>query len=310
MTKSSNFTKSATFIKIFSFFMALILWFFVAGDKQDMPSNEMRLTFSDIPLTWRNLGEDLVVTEIEENVTLYLQGVRKAFEGLTPADLEAYVDLSGKKEGKHEVRINAVAPPGVNVVRIVPNKAKVNLEDLVTKQMSIEYEVAGEPADGLIIDTISLSATDVFINGPRHKVGLIERVLFNVDVNNSNQDITQNAVLYPVDHHNNPIQGVNIMPETIEFKISFTLPQKELPVEPIFSNNGRKVETVKIEPSIVTVKAPKDILAGLKYISTKEIDLKSRGSEFTIEIPLSFPDGVLEISNDTVRLHVVLEPEA
>lgn len=289
--------------------MALILWFFVAGDKQDMPSNEMRLPFSDIPLTWRDLGEDLIVTEIDENVTLYLQGVRKAFEGLTPADLEAYVDLNGKKEGKHEVRINAIAPPGVNVVRIVPNRARVSLEDLVTKQIAIDYEVDGEPAHGLIVDTITLVTTDVFINGPRQKVGLIERVLFRVDVDEADQDFTQNAVLYPVDHQNDLVQGVNIRPETVEYKVNFTHPQKELPVKPAFVHDAGKVETVKIEPAVVTVKAPKHILENLTFIATEEIDLKEQGqgNEFTIEVPLSFPKEVLAVSNETVRLHVVLD---
>ncbi|HPU36336.1 MAG TPA: hypothetical protein PLA91_06025, partial [Bacillota bacterium] len=85
----------------------------MTGDRQDL-GLETRRSFNNIPLTCRNLGQDLAIVEMNEEVTLSLQGLPQAFDGLTPADLEAYVELSGKREGRHEVRINAVAPQGLS----------------------------------------------------------------------------------------------------------------------------------------------------------------------------------------------------
>ena len=110
----------------------------------------------NIPLACRNLGQDLVIVEMNEEVTLSLQGLPQAFDGLTPADLEAYVELSGKREGRHELRINAVAPQGLSIVSIDPPRAIIILEDLVTRQMSVEDDLTGVPAGGLVVEEITL----------------------------------------------------------------------------------------------------------------------------------------------------------
>ena len=143
MGMMSKIIESRNFAKIISFFLALILWFFVSGDSQEALGLEARRSFGNIPLSYRNLGEDLVIINMDHSITLSLQGVPQAFDGLTPAHLEAYVDLGGKKEGRHEVRINAEAPRGLSVVSIEPARATIILENLITKQMNVKGSLEG-----------------------------------------------------------------------------------------------------------------------------------------------------------------------
>ncbi|RJX23277.1 MAG: hypothetical protein C4554_11475 [Dethiobacter sp.] len=301
-----KFMESPNFIKVLAFFLALILWFFVAGDRQDVLGLEVRRTFSGIPLTYRNLGQDLVIVGLEESVTLSLQGVPQAFDGLTPADLEAYVDLNGRREGRYELRINAAAPRGVSIVSIEPAKANVLLEDLVTRQMSVEGELLGEPAGGLIVQEINFTPTEVFIRGPRRKVDLTKKVVFRLDVSGTEGNTIDSARLYPLDVRDNFIQGITIIPDSVEVEVRLTLPQKDLPVEAVFSSNGRRVETVIVEPSVVTVKGPGHLLEEITCLFTEEIDLKERGSVFTVDVPLVFPQGFVPHKNDTVSVRVYL----
>lgn len=303
--KFKLFPDNPNFLKVVSFLLAVILWFFVTAERQDL-GLETRRTFSNIPLTYRNLGQDLVVTGLEESVTLSLQGLPHAFDGLTPADLEAYVDLSGKGEGRHELRINAVAPPGLSIVSIEPARVTVTLEDLITRQISVQRELIGEPGGGMIVQAVEFNPTDVFIRGPRRKMELVEKVVFRLNISGATENIADSVKLYSLDAQGSFIQGITIIPESVEVRVTFTLPRKDLPVEPVFINNGREVEMVMVEPAEVTVTGPRQLLEELKRIPTEEIDLKGREGFFTEEVLLVLPEGITAIRHDRVMVRVYL----
>jgi YbbR domain-containing protein len=299
------FSENRNILKVLAFLLALILWFFVTGDRQEL-GLETRRSFDNIPLACRNLGQDLVIVEMNEEVTLSLQGLPQAFDGLTPADLEAYVELSGKREGRHELRINAVAPQGLSIVSIDPPRAIIILEDLVTRQMSVEDDLTGVPAGGLVVEEITFTPTEAFIKGPRRKIDLVSRVIFRLNIDGARENIIDSARLYTLDEQGSFIQGITISPENVDVQVTLTLPSKDLPVEAVFSSSDRSVETVIIEPSSVTVMGPQSLLDELESISTEEIDLEGRSSVFTEEVPLVLPEGLIVPENERVKVRVYL----
>lgn len=294
------------FTKILSLFLALIMWFIVTGNKRDALGLEVRRTFTNIPLYYRNLGQDLVVMELEESITLSLQGTPQAFDGLTPTDLEAYVDLSGKRKGRHELRVYAAAPPGVNILGIAPARVSILLEDLVTRQMSVESSLLGQPAGGMVIEEINFTPQEVFIKGPRQQANLVQKVIFHLEINDAKGSIVSSARLYPVDSRGSIIPGVTVTPDLVEVAVNFGLPQKDLPVKAVFKNNGKIVEKAIIEPPLIKVKGPQDLLAETAYLFTEEIDLAPRPAVFSVEVPLVFPEGIFPEKIEAVRVQVFL----
>ncbi|NMB40835.1 MAG: hypothetical protein GX996_02740 [Firmicutes bacterium] len=301
------FSENPNLLRILAFLLALILWFFVAGDRQDLGS-EVRQTIGNIPLSYRNLGQDLEVAGEEESVTLSLQGTPRAFDGLTPVDLEAYIDLSGKREGRYDLRINATAPKGLSIVGIEPAKSKVVLEDLITRQISVEDNLQGEPGGGLVVQEVEFAPKEVFIRGPRRKIDLVSKVIFYLDISGAESTITGSALLYALDDKENLIENITVTPDTAEVRVTFTLPRKDLPVEVIFDSDGRVVEMVKVEPSTVTVTGPSQLLENLTGILTEEINLKNKGDIFTVEVPLIVPENVT-CKNKHVTVQVFLAGE-
>lgn len=308
MMKKNKFSDSPIFMKLLAFFLAMILWFFVAGERQDALGFE-QINFSDIPLTYRNLQEDLTVVDIEENVTLSLQGSPQAFDGLTPADLEAYVDLSGKEEGRHEVRIQANAPPGLSVVRIDPPKTIVDLEDLFVRQISVEALFSGNPGDGMIVDELFFEPEEVFVRGPRLKVEEVERVGFHLDIEGAQNEIFKTMEVYPFNDSEEVIEGIELSPDSVEVMVHFDYPQREISINPVFSNNGEEVQNVFVEPQTVTVKGPQSLLDELQYIATQPIDLQGQEGEFSTDIPLELPEGMDFVSEETVNVRVILHEQ-
>jgi YbbR domain-containing protein len=305
MGTMSKIIESRNFAKIISFFLALLLWFFVSGDSQEALGLEARRSFGNIPLSYRNLGEDLVIINMDHSITLSLQGVPQAFDGLTPAHLEAYVDLSGKKEGRHEIRINAEAPQGLSVVSIEPAKATIILENLITKQMNVEGSLEGEPAGGKIVNEVYFSPEEVFVRGTRDKVDSVHSVVFSIYVGGAEGTINDSIKLVPVDDKQKPVQGVAVAPEEVEVTVSFSLPQKDVPVEVIFVDNVEdKVEVVSFEPSIVTVEGPWFLLEEINSLQTEAIILDDLELPSTIEVPLIFPEGVRPVQHKTVTVRI------
>lgn len=302
--KRNSLIEGPTFTKILSFFLALILWFFVSGDSQGTLGTEMRRTFEEIPLAYRNLGDDLVVVDVVDSVKVTLQGIQQAFDGLTPADLEAYINLNGKKEGRHEVRIAAAAPPGMSIVRIEPASSIVVLEDLIALQMPVEPEFRGENRSGLIVDETHFEPEQVFVQGPRNKVDLTKKVVFYFDVETAKGVVRKNVRLYPVDSIGRIVGEVTVSPEYVDVRVSFALPQKDLPVEAVLDGNGSEVETINIEPSVVAVQGPKNFLEDIDVIFTEKISLKGRESGKAEEIPLVFPEGIRPVDGDSGTVHV------
>ena len=49
--------------------------------------------------------------------------------------------------------------------------------------------------------------------------------------------INDSIKLIPVDDKLKTVQGVTVTPEEVEVTISFSLPQKEVPVEVVFADN-------------------------------------------------------------------------
>lgn len=303
-----GFFESPLFLKILSVFLAIILWFFVAGNNPDRLGTEVRRTFNDIPLVVRNLGADLLVAETVENVTFSLQGVPAAFDGLTPAHLEAYVDLNGRKEGWHELRINAIAPPGVSVVRIEPPRANILLDDLISRQMGVEASIQGEATGGLVMLDNNFEPQYVFVQGPRRKVEQVEKVIFHFELEGVDEDIIAHPViLYAIDSELNLVEELTVVPNVVELWVRFELPRREFPVEAIFLSEEAPVHSLTLEPQVVELQGPKDLLDAIEAVLTEPIDLELyRDAEdwekqISLVVPLVIPED-LEAAQRSVRV--------
>ena len=311
MEKKPSLIDNPNITKILAFFLALILWFFVSGDRQNTENQvyETRRSFENIPIGLRSLGDDLIVTDMVGEVSIFLQGLQPSFDGLTPADMEAYIDLSGKKEGRHVVRVGAVAPPGMSVVRIIPASVDVTIEDLISLQMPVEVELQGENINGMIPIEIHFEPQQIFIQGSRQNVDRIARVIFYLDIEAADALLRESVQLCPFDAAGNLIGEVNISPDYVDVEAIFAYPVKEVPVEAVFGNSSFVMENVQIqiEPSSITLQGPQVLLDEVTVIYTEDIDLRGRESGTTKEIPLIFPEGITSYYiNEVVFVRVIM----
>jgi len=111
-------------LKLLSLALAYALWAIVT----QAPPVEIGMS---VPLEFRNLPDSLVVAgEIPTRVHLRLRGSDSRLRTLLPEEVVVAVDMSWATPGNHTLRLEASQvelPPGIEVVRIIPEEVRMEL---------------------------------------------------------------------------------------------------------------------------------------------------------------------------------------
>jgi len=67
---------------------------------------------------------------------------------------------------------------------------------------------------------------------------------------------------------------------------------------------GFKLEEVKVKPPSVRIKGARTVIRDLKLLYTAPVDLSERRASFTLELPLSIPEGIIEVYPERVQVFV------
>jgi YbbR domain-containing protein len=158
-------------LKALSVALAVLLWFFIAGEK----TSERGLS---VPVELQNFPRDLELTgELVNTVEVRLRASPGIIHALGPEEISAQVDLAGAGEGERIVHLtpdSIRAPFGVNVVKITPTILTLNFERTVEKAVPIRPRLLGRPAPGFEVAEVVSEPAETRIAGPRSRVQEVE----------------------------------------------------------------------------------------------------------------------------------------
>jgi YbbR domain-containing protein len=80
-----------------------------------------------VPVTIRNLGDDVAVSGALPSVTITLSGSLPLLRDLSPNDIPASIDLDGKDPGVNKVKVDVTAPAGLTIVQVNPAEIDITL---------------------------------------------------------------------------------------------------------------------------------------------------------------------------------------
>lgn len=130
-------------LKVLALALAVLAWWFVAGESKVLVSFTIPLEIRDVPkgLTMTN--------KAERQVEVRLSGPSSRLSGLRPAEISAAVDLSGARAGRQSVTLDDRAvrvPPGIKVQRIFPSSIEVNLDRTERRVVPVVPRIGGGSA--------------------------------------------------------------------------------------------------------------------------------------------------------------------
>jgi YbbR domain-containing protein len=175
-------------LKLLSLAFALVLWFFVMGERK------LEVGYT-VPLELKNVPKEMMVAnEVPSLVDVRLSGPRTLLMNLSPKDISISVDLVDLKPGmtsfkRLEERLNI--PSGVKVTRLSPSFIDVKLERIREKTVPLKVVINGIPAEGFQLGAIRLQPDQVTVEGAESEIKDINEVTTDpVDVEGTKEDFT------------------------------------------------------------------------------------------------------------------------
>jgi YbbR domain-containing protein len=189
-------------LKLFSFFLALVLWLILIPEEK---------TYSEktiiIPLETRNIPTDVELVEKPVPIIdVTVRAPNRLINQISTSDLSAVLDLGRAAVYQEEYPLNAsmiTVPSGAEVIKIQPTQVRLKLEK--TKEMDLEIvpTIIGKVGNGLKITKIEVNPPRIAVKGPESRIKSMDKV-----------------TTVPVD--------VTILTQTAEFDVDLILPKPDL----------------------------------------------------------------------------------
>jgi YbbR domain-containing protein len=291
-------------LKLLALLLAVMIWLVVVSI--DNPVKDQN--FTQIPVTvlngevFESAGEAYELAETSKYVTVTVRAERMVLSQLSRDDFTATIDMNNYSNGRVPINVKANRLAD-RIVSITPRTAyaAVHVEELGTKQYSIDYEITGTPADGYSVGSVTLANNVVRVQGPESLVDTIDRAIVRVSAQGMTRDMRTEAPIIFIDRNGEEVDTTNLELSRSTISVSVEIwEDKEVSVT--YSYTGTPAEgfaaTGKINSTINNIKVGGDpeVLSSLASISipSSEIDITGATENVmkTIDISAYLPAGV------------------
>jgi YbbR domain-containing protein len=242
------------------------------------------------------LSSDLGTVSVRYRTSNELSPTIDAQAFVATVDLSAY-DMERAPEPQVLDIVVSALPDGVEILSTDPSTVRVAIDRVETRSVPVEVDPGVIP-DGLEIDDPVLSQEEVQVRGAASVVGLIDRALARIRIDASGIDFNEPVDLVAVDVGGQEVGAglVDIEPETISVQIDVqpTETTQTVPVRPDISGTpapGFALESLSIEPSLVTLRGLPDVLAEINEVLTEPISIAGISADEEFEAEMVLPDG-------------------
>jgi YbbR domain-containing protein len=171
MNPVRNWITHNWFLKLLSLGLATTLWVAIASET----SSEIGI---EVPLEYRNVPAQVEITgDAANTVEVRLRGAANVVKDITPKQVSTTVDLSNATPGERTIMLtaqNVQAPFGTEVIRINPSLVRINLEQTISKMVSVVPTMQGQPADGFELGKVMVSPDKVRLQGPESRIASVD----------------------------------------------------------------------------------------------------------------------------------------
>jgi YbbR domain-containing protein len=310
MTRSLRFIVHNWPLKLAAIGLATLLYggLVLSQTTQDFTGN--------VPIEISNAASDLIVLSNPGSVTR-VRYVAPPDLGLRidSSTFKATVDLSRAVPSGDRVTFDVAVEavdPRIQVLDFEPRAIVLTVDRVAARVVPIRA-VLGPVPSGLDIGDPTLDATTATVTGPESIVANVTEVQARVAVDGSGIDINQQVTLLPVDANGEVLTPVDVAPAEVRVKVPVFTDRrsKSLPVTPTVVGTpaaGFEIESVTVDPLVVSVEGDANDLAGLDRADTAPISVSGASSAVTRTVELALPDGVQAVGRTTVTVTISLRP--
>jgi YbbR domain-containing protein len=192
-----------------------------------------------------------------------------------------------------------------------PTSIEADVDRLDTASVPVRVHVVRTPPAGYtIVSGPTVTPDHVVVSGPQRRlVGLVATV--DVDLSNWKGAFSRNLPVTLVDPQGNPVTDVGLVNANtvhVEIGIVSVTASRDVGITLTTVGSpalGHYLASVQIEPLLVRITGPQDILNGLDTVPTQAINLNGLSADRVVVVGLQLPVGVTaQPALVTVRLGV------
>lgn len=259
-------------------------------------------------------NEELYVVEgLPKNVDITLIGQRRhIFLAKQAPSRGVSVDLTGLKPGNHKVKLEYSQRLSSLDYRLDPSEVTVTIYEKVSENKSLTVDILHQDNlnKKLYIDDVELDRSEVIVKGAQYKLDKVATVRALVDVdeitNPKAGEVTLKDVPLVAYDENGKRVNVEIVPSTVDAKVTITSPHKEVPVKVIPTGKlafGKAIESLDTNVSTVIVYGQQDAIDKIEELEV-EVDVKGLEKDKKFNVTLKRPKGITDISSKTITVDV------
>jgi YbbR domain-containing protein len=289
---------------ILSLAVASIAWLYVATAQNPLVERTM-----NVELHVRGLSPNEVLVQAPPSrVQVHLSGPRSAVALLSPAVLDASVDLSGLRPGEHRVPVVVAAPPEVRAAAQTPQEVLVVLDAVQSRRFPVEISLIGNLPQGVTLGTPHVTPAYVTVTGAASQIEEIRHAIVTVDTTNLRQQLATSLQVRLVDASGQEVRGPSIDPQLVaaELTVREGVITKVVPVVPAIVGTPPPplaVTGISTDPATVTLQGTGLVLQSVSAVPTAPIDLRRARGDLRQQVGLQIPAGVTSsVSHVTVSV--------
>lgn len=236
--------------------------------------------------------------------------------GVDGSTFSASVDLTGIEPTGAPVLVDVVVTaidPRIQIIGFEPLRVPVTLDSVGSKQVPVVAELLPLPS-GLDAGDPVVEQSTATVSGPQSIVNTIAAVKAQVAVDASGIDVNQLVTLVPIDDKGQvlgPGARVEIDPPQVRVRVAVFTDRrsKTIPVSPTVNGTpaaGFEIESVEVNPAVISVEGDANDLAGLDHADTAPVSVAGASSEFVQTVGLALPEGVEALGGGSVQVTVRL----
>ncbi len=296
-------------IKLFSLFLAIILWLYIASGENPTVEN-----FIDISLSQTNLGEDLVIKEFPTSVSVGIRGPKNIINNISSHQIIGIVNFSEiSKEGLYKLKVEVAPPKKTQITRIIPSEIKVEVEKVLTKEVEVEYSLIGVPEKGYsLADEPQFNPYKVKITGAQSVLENVKQIICAIDISGIKEDLKRKIKVKSVNANGNEVKEVKIEPDIVEVSISLTrgYPEKQLKVKPKIIGKpapGYYISEILSYPDETKIFGNYSKISDIEFLETIPIDVGGITKTLSVKVSPALKEGLNIVEGEVELIEVTIQ---
>jgi YbbR domain-containing protein len=201
-------------LKLFSLFLATILWIFIVGERRSEITLSVPLELTEVP---KNL---VILSRVPEMALVRLSGPRTLLSGINPQQLSVALNLGGFQPGVYtfeNLASRVKLPKRIEVTYISPSAVTLEIDTKAARRVPVRPRIKGKPASGFEVESVRADPAEVEVEGGANLVASLQEIPTEV------VDITglQSSIRRPVELAlpNPTLRRLSKSPEYVEVEI-------------------------------------------------------------------------------------------